>query len=130
MIIPLLSASQVKRLLEAMGTIRDVAVTYRDLSSDAAPACGRSSENVMSVEFRQDFGPLPAARVDGSQITLGGVASGGGWRGGGGGGASLAMLTEYVLTCSAGADSGAVYFLYDGAHSQVHLLPRAVLRDR
>lgn len=113
--------AQVERLLEAMGTIRDVEVAFSDLSSDAAPACGSgSAENVMSVEFTQDFGPLPAARVDGSRLTLGGVAFGGlSASSGGGAGASLALLSEYVLTCSAGADGGAVYFLYDGAHSQV-----------
>ena len=93
-------------MLEAMGTIRDVEVTFSDLSTDAAPACSASGENVMSIEFKQDLGALPAARVDGSRLTLGS-------------GASLAMVSEYSVTCSSGADDGVIYFLYDEAHSQV-----------
>lgn len=106
-----------ERLLEAMGTIRDVEVTFSDLSTDAAPACSASGENVMSIEFKQDFGALPAARVDGSRLTLGGASYNGFISGGSG--ASLAMVSEYSVTCSSGADDGVIYFLYDEAHSQV-----------
>ena len=115
----LLLSMQVERLLEAMGSISDVEVTFSDLSSDAAPACSASGENVMSIEFVQDFGVLPAARVDGSRLMLGGSPYSGFTSTGSG--ASLSMVSEYEVTCSSGADDGVIYFLYDDAPSQVNL---------
>jgi len=88
--------------------IDDVTVTFSSLSTGAAsPGCGAPEENVISIEFRQQFGALPAARVDGSRLGFSG-----------GGAPVLTLVSTYALSCGGEASGGSVYFLYDGSVSR------------
>ena len=89
-----------------MGTVRDVDVSYstRQLISGVnvgSPACGATAENIITIEFLQQFGQLPAAHVDGSMLTSSS------------GGKTLQMLTSYWIKCGAGTQWGNVYLVYD-----------------
>jgi len=102
-----------ERILEDMGTVDDVTVSYSNTRAGSlAPACGETYENLISIEFEQQFGPLPLARVDGRMLTLGLTSQGSMEKG------SLVMVSAYTLTCGPGAAKGSLYFLYDGEPSE------------
>ena len=54
------SYGYVEALLEAMDTIADVGIS---IAGEGSSVCGQDDEAVTRVEFLQDFGSLPAARV-------------------------------------------------------------------
>eukprot|EP00615_Pteridomonas_danica_P005959 CAMPEP_0114354738 /NCGR_PEP_ID=MMETSP0101-20121206/19708_1 /TAXON_ID=38822 ORGANISM="Pteridomonas danica, Strain PT" /NCGR_SAMPLE_ID=MMETSP0101 /ASSEMBLY_ACC=CAM_ASM_000211 /LENGTH=727 /DNA_ID=CAMNT_0001496363 /DNA_START=304 /DNA_END=2487 /DNA_ORIENTATION=+ len=92
----------VERILESMGTMDDVSVTYSDMVG-LAPACGATTANVITIEFLQDNGPQSIARVDGSRLTLNAGSSQG----------ILNMLTTYKLICEGNVNRGVFYLIYD-----------------
>jgi hypothetical protein len=96
----------VERILEEMETVADVDVSYSSIASATnGPACGASNENVITIEFLQQFGELPAARVDGTLLTSSS------------GGKTLDMISNYWLECGPGTQWGGVYLTYDDSLS-------------
>lgn len=83
-----------ERRLEDLPSVRDVSVT---MTSYANGVCGAGTLNTATIEFQQDFGPLPALRVDGTLLT-----------------GDIWLESVFTLTCEPGADSGRVYLVYDG----------------
>lgn len=55
------SYGYIEALLEDMGTVSDVDVFM--MAGEGSPVCGQDEEVTTLVEFLQDFGPLPPARV-------------------------------------------------------------------
>jgi len=88
----------VKRYLEDLPSVGTVDVT---MSSYANGVCGAGTENTLTIEFRDDFGSLPALYADGTLLT------------GTGGSTGVSVESVYTITCEAGPDSGRVYLIYD-----------------
>lgn len=92
----------VERLIEKLSSVKDVKVTFGNYSM---PICGYEQAQTTYLEFMQDFGSLPAARLD--QTFLESAYRGSPW---------LYMVTQHKLHCPAGGEflRGWFFFSYDG----------------